>query len=453
MVVFAAALLAACGSSEPGQPPVHGMILVVLDTVRADRLGVYGHTIPTSPALDKLAADGVVFEHALSHASWTLPAAVGLFSGHYPSRRTFRDDRLRVSSVERLLQAGYQTAAFTEGGFFSAHFGFDRGFELYWEKEGAVRMADHDEGEGGVERTFAAASEWLAHNAEEPFFLMVHSYEAHTPYRRRNFAGSPPPGLAATFEQRDIDRLEKGDLIPDKAGIAYVRALYDGGILAVDTQMGQLRQTLRDLGLHDRTVIVVTADHGEDLAERQPQALGQHGHSLHRALTHIPLIVFDPRRRDGERRVSTQVRLIDVMPTFLELAGLEPMAGASGRSLVPLMDGRETTHRLAFGQIYHRQSGELLQTSISDGEYQLIARPQTASRDAIGGGPRAELYRLANDPEQRRNLAGSEGEILVRLVKQLKRHLETMGREGPVTLDAGLPPALKKQLEALGYLE
>ena len=463
LLLFSLLLLSACGPTERVREPAHGLILIVLDTVRADRLGAYGHSVDTSPELDRLAEEGVLFEHAVSHASWTLPAAIGLFTGHYPSARTYRDGRLQVSAVEGLRARGYRTAAFTEGAFFSAHFGFDRGFDLYSEEEGATRLLVRKEvregtapgeGEGGIERTFAQASEWLAENGEHPFFLLLHTYEAHTPYRRRDFASGSPPGFGETFEQEDVVRLRGRSLVPDEAGIDYVRALYDGGIRAADAHVGQLRRRLAELGLADRTVLAMTADHGEDLGERQVHALGQHGHTLHRPLTHIPLIVFDPRQPWTGRKVEAQVRLIDVMPTLLELAGTEPLEGTTGRSLVALMERSERESRLAFGEVSHRETGRNLQSAISDGEYKLIVRPRATPARRLGGGPRREMYRISVDPEERNDLSGSDRANLARLAAELRRHQKAIQVEGAVATGGGdMPAELRERLEALGYVE
>jgi hypothetical protein len=185
---------AGCGRNERPR----GIVLVVIDTLRADHLSAYGNPRPVSPHIDALARNGVLFEDAFTHAPWTLPAFVGLLSGSYPSRRVF-DRRLEVSEVEALRDAGFATAAFTEGGFVSSYFGIDRGFQTFEAREAAVHLQGADVAErpgapGGIEHTFAAAGAWLRAHSGRRFFLMVHTYEVHVPYLQTDLAQGLPRG-------------------------------------------------------------------------------------------------------------------------------------------------------------------------------------------------------------------------------------------------------------------
>ena len=209
-------LLLTLGCPGAAQEAPHGLLLVVLDTLRADGLSVYGNRRATSPGLDRLAERGVVFEQAVSHAPWTLPAFVGLLSGSYPSPRVFAEKRLQVALVEALRDAGYATAAFTEGGFASSLFGFGRGFDTYWEQEGKVALAKAGEvlepqHQGGVAKTVDAALSWLRQNGGRRFFLMLHTYEIHYPYTYDGYAQTLSPGrLGPAYEPNELDAVKRG---------------------------------------------------------------------------------------------------------------------------------------------------------------------------------------------------------------------------------------------------
>jgi hypothetical protein len=196
--------------------------------------------------LDALARDGALFETVVSNAPWTLPAIVGLMTGEYPTARTY-DSGLRRSLVLELQAAGYATVAFTEGAFVSRRYGFDLGFQDFREHEGSVpflldEAARDPEPDRGIEKTFGWARSWLAEHARErPFFMLVHTYEPHVPYRRRTFAEGMPRGrLGPTFEAGSAIVAKRSELLVDDAELAYIRALYDGGA-ACELARGEAR--------------------------------------------------------------------------------------------------------------------------------------------------------------------------------------------------------------------
>jgi arylsulfatase A-like enzyme len=398
----------------------------------------------------------VLFERVISNAGWTLPALVGILSGRYPTAKVF-EGRLRTSLVEPLRHAGWRTAAFTEGGFASRHFGFDRGFDSWWEQEGAVNLflggqRRADLGGGGVENTFGAVKSWLRENGQQRFFLLVHTYEVHTPYRRQTFTKGLDRGvLNATFEIADGERTATGEISLGETELQYVRALYDGGVLAADQQVGALMRSLEDLGLDGRTLLVVTSDHGEDLGDRLPLRPGNHGHTLYEELVRIPLVLYDPRFEFPVERISHQVRSIDIMPTILDLVGVPTAPGIRGRSLVPLMKGEEAEHRMAYMENPDRRDGTALRTVALIGyPHKLILNvfPFVTDRPL-------ELYDLASDPEEAADLAATEGPLLDRLraeLNQLRAELEMAGRaDFRVPLEA--PEEVRERLRALGYVD
>jgi arylsulfatase A-like enzyme len=448
MVSIGATWLGSSGCGRGSDARLDGVVFVVVDALRAGGLSAYGNPRPTSPRIDALAERGVLFERAVSAASWTLPGFAGLLSGRYPTAQVL-DGRLRISLVERLREAGFRTAAFTEGGYVSSFFGVDRGFEAFAEQEGPVELRVgglrlHERG-GGIEVTFRSAEEWLRTNRDSRFFLMVHTYEVHTPYRRLEYAAALERGrLPETFETDDASRFATGVAPVSEAELAYVRALYDGGVAAADREVGRLIDALEALGLADRTLVVLTSDHGEDLGERPPLRPGNHGHSLYDELLLVPLIVHDPRPGAPVGRVAYQVRSVDVMPTILDLLGVPAPEGLDGRSLVGLMGGGETGDRLAYARIQTAGVREMAR----DASHKLI-------RNAFPIVPTIELYDLAEDPGESRNLAKQRSERVAQLEVALGELRSSVADEGPPSFEPQqtVPAELRERLRALGYAQ
>ena len=449
LVIVAALAAAAC--SEAPRP--RSAILVLLDTLRADRLGATGHRRPTTPALDRLAERGVLFEQVISYSAWTLPSVVAMLSGRFPTQRVF-DETLRRSLVEDLRDAGFRTAAFTEGGFLSRYYGFDLGFERYWDEAGGVhlglRAPLQELTSAGIESTFPAAEVWLRENAERPFFLMVHTYEVHTPYYRRAFARDLPRGrLDPTLDSDDIERIQSGALVLGETEYAYLDALYDGGVLKADDYVGRLLAALDDLGIADSTLVIVTSDHGEELEGRFPRFAAGHGHSLFDELVRVPLILFDPTREYPVRRVASQVRTVDVVPTILDLLDTDADPTLDGRSLVPLMIGSEREDRLAFSYLdLHGPE----RAAVRFAGFKLI-RNLEAARSAAAR--HSALFDLRRDPAERRDVSRKQPAALQRASVQLDAVLERIDAEGRPSFPniTDVPDELQERLRALGYVD
>jgi arylsulfatase A-like enzyme len=444
------ALLLGLPSCAPERP--RNAVLIVLDTLRADRLSAYGNPRATSPALDALAQRGVLFERVVSNAPWTLPAMTALLTSEYPSGRSYRDG-LQRSLVEKLREAGFATVAFTEGGFVSRRFGFEQGFELFREHDAAVRVKDPGAAIKGIETTFAWAKEWLdRHGRERPFFLMLHTYETHVPYRRRTWVRDLEPGRLGSTYEVDFALFVSGNQTTfDDAELAYLRALYDGGVSEADRQVGELLAKLAELGLARETLVAVTSDHGEDLGDRIPMRPGNHGHTLYDEQLLVPLILHDPTLRHSGKRIAAQVRLVDVLVTFCDRLGLPPEKDRHGRSLVPLMTGAESEDRLAFLEVpptallrHEPRSG------IRSGRFKLIESP------GAGGRPQLEVYDLAADPAEHSNLAAADPErarALARELEELRARLAALGPARYRPRHGAQDPAQEERLRSLGYLE
>jgi arylsulfatase A-like enzyme len=445
---LALALLAALVACAPARP--RNAVLIVLDTLRADRLSAYGNPRPTSPVLDALAERGVLFEQVVTNTPWTLPAMSALMTAEYPSARSY-EKGLRRSLVETLRAAGFATVAFTEGGYVSRSFGFDRGFEIFRERAANPRRGTH--AVKLIDTTFAEARAWLAqHGRERPFFLMLHSYETHTPYRRRAWVEGLDRGrLEPTYEVDYAMYVNTDQMTFTAAELEYVRALYDGGVSEADRHVGELLATLAAAGLERDTLVAVTSDHGEDLGDRSPARPGNHGHGLYDEQMLVPLIVFDPSRRYPVKRVSAQVRLVDVLVTLCERLGLPPVTDRHGRSLVPLMTGEEEGDRVAYLTIpFQAFRPQGLHRGIRSGGFKLILNPPGAGRTGV------EVYDLAADAGERSNLAAADPRRVRELAQELERihaGLEPLGAADYRREGGSRDAAQDERLRSLGYVE
>ncbi|MEW6743193.1 MAG: sulfatase-like hydrolase/transferase [Planctomycetota bacterium] len=447
-----------CGGAASGGE-LQGAVLILLDTVRADHVSSYGHWRETSPHFDRLAAKGVRFEHVVAPAPWTLPSVAGLLAGEYPAR-LFPDraqPMLARSLAERFREAGFTTAAVTEGAFVSKAYGFDRGFSHWAEQEGAVVVRDPGESEaasehGEIERTFALAGEWLTEHRDERFFLFIHTYEPHTPYTNRDFvAGMDPGKVGPIFPTELIFRLQSGQQELSKAEVEYVKGLYDGGILTSDRYVGAFLDLLDRLGLGDRTLVLVTSDHGEELDDHYPASTGDHGHSLRDPLLEVPLVIYHPSRRFKLSLVTPQARLIDIMPTVAELLGVDTGRLLDGRSLVPMMEGLETEDRLAIAG--HTKRGPARSCLRYQGfKYIETLGPETRQPPLRPVPDPRQLYELTSDPGEHTNLAESHAHAGRVLSGILHEELDRISQPWELELRPA-DEAHRKRLESLGYIK
>ena len=425
------------------RPPI---LLLDLDTLRADHLGCYGYRRDTSPALDAFAREAVRFEWAFAQAPNTPPSQASILTSLYPGAhgRWDNDQRLPDAAqtlAEVLSAAGYRSSAFTDGGLMAAGFGMEQGFERY------------DDAAGGFEVIGPKAMAWidrhLERDAPEPFFLLLHTYDIHAPYENtpHRFASAFLDELEArpsrTFRQRPTNELldlqrqrGHGPLTLDPQDLAFAVALYDGGILHVDHWLARLRGFLEARGLWDQMIVAVISDHGEAFLE--------HGFifhdQLHAEVARIPLLIRFPRGRGAGRVVDSVVESIDLMPTLLEAVGLEPTADGQGRSLLPLVDGGELPgRRLAFAETPVWGGA----TAVTTPEYRWVG--------SHGAPPR--LYRYRADPLEQLDLASEQAGEVERLAALGERWRRSSRRFRFEAETIELPSELREQLEALGYVD
>jgi arylsulfatase A-like enzyme len=446
----------ACGDGEAGGDggELHGAVLILVDTMRPDHLSCYGYERPTSPRLDHLAGEGVLFENVISFSPWTLPSVVNILSGSKPNARVFEKNRLKRSLVEDIGGAGYVTAAFTEGGFVSKFFHLDRGFDHYREEEGAVQLhipgkPRNENAPGSIDRTFKLAREWLETHGGERFFLLIHTYEPHSPYTRQTFTeGMTPPHWGETFTMETIVRMSAGDLAIDESGLEYLTALYDGGILETDRHIGEFLDFLDRKGLSDKVLVAVTSDHGEELGEHYISRSGRHGHSCLDNLVKVPLIIRNPCEGYPVKRIDRQVRLVDVMPTIADILGAPVEGDVDGASLVPLMRGEDSSPRPAAGGAT-KGGPERMFLRWLDYKYIRVIGPEPQDNPLDPPPPPMQLYDLRADPGERDNLARKEPDI-VRSMMRILAGTEDVD-SGDFSMPGEMDARLRERLESLGY--
>jgi len=406
-VLFVAMVLGACSRGR-GVGPV---VLISIDTLRADHLPAYGYTKVRTPNIDALAAGAAVFEHAWSHAPQTLPAHTSILSGQLPFETGVRDNvGFTVKPDQWLIQKALAARGWPTGGFVSAFVlrkatGIGQGFDTY---DSEMPPSSGELSIGQVQRkgeeTLAAAEKWLeARDAARPFFLFFHIYEPHKPY-------APPPRFAGY-------------------------APYDGEVAYADEIVGRLFDRLRAMDLYDRSTIILLSDHGEGLGDHGEQ---EHGLFLYRETTHVPLIVKLPGQR-AQKRIAAPVQHIDVAPTILDLAGAPAEASLKGRSLRPLLDGSGTIpdagiYAEALYSRYHFGWSELY--SLTDTRYRLIRAP------------RDELFDEQTDPLETKSLAGERPQVAQAMRSAIQKMLANASLAAPTAVS----DEDKQKLAALGYV-
>jgi arylsulfatase A-like enzyme len=409
--------------SEASAPLPPNLILISLDTLRADRLSLYGYPRPTSPNIDAWARRrAAVFLDAVAPSPWTLPSHVSLFTGLDALRHGVNQVDPVPRSLKMMAQwlraAGYATVAVTGGAYLSAGYGFDRGFDSFaaWP---AAPGTDPPEVEVGIDRSLR----WLRALADRPFFLFFHTYEIHEPYQPRQpfysqlSPGSPeaPEGRSSPVPPTARDgfavrrRALLGATPVADADLPVLDRLYDAGVAFTDAQLGRLLRELQALGLEGRTAVVITSDHGEALGER---GLGGHAYLYDFNLS-IPLIVSLPDGRGRGRRIPNQVRLVDVLPTLLELAGIAPGSGGDGASLLPLI---EEPSRAAPRDAWSYASSSNYGIALRTPNRVKYIFNNTAWSPACG---REELFDLVTDPREENDAAPGSG-----LVAELRRRVD-----------------------------
>jgi len=450
-------------------------LLISIDTLRHDRLGVYGAPRPTSPNLDRLAKDSIVFETAVSSSPWTLPSHASLLTSTLPHVNGVNKQRGISSALPLLAEtfrdAGWQTAGFTDVALLGPNFGFDRGFDSYEYREGSEPVLR------GARWSHQRVVDWLTAADDRPAFVFWHIFDVHGPY------GAPAPfgGMFRPAVSRGAEAEHLGKLISAPchdylqlerfSSLEDLVASYDEGIAATDHAIGQTLEILRAAGAYDDALIVVTSDHGESLFENGVWV--GHGLFLTDDQIRVPLLLKLPGNRGAGRRVARPARLIDVAPTMLEVLGIPIPPSHQGESLLPAGRGPDGAAHVAYG--YAEDTGSVY---VRDGHMKLISpwgfdaafvspdglrgflRPRPAdeaSARRLAALAEEQLYDLRADPSETRNLADSVPEELIARYRSLMAGYLRRSALASAAYETGSVPTLTKrqaeELRALGYID
>jgi arylsulfatase A-like enzyme len=451
--------LAGCGGSGEGP----NVVLIVVDSLRADALGCYGEKPSPSPAIDRLAADGVLFERVVAPASWNLPSVSSLVTSTPPwvhGQGAPASGTEEVATLaETFAAAGYRTGAFTE----MAWPLLQRGFDTF--QNTAFQHTFGDPESNSAERTLGAALAW-AREGETPFFLLVHTYEVHSYFlgkpRHHELARAAHPDYEGPFRSwaiRDFSQPAGPQVIEallkaDTDDLAYVRSLYQAAVSEVDAAVGRFVEGLREAGLEKGTVLVLTSSNGEGF--RPDLNRVHHGGRLHHDVLHVPLVVEAPGLLEPGTNASL-VSLLDVGPTLAELAGLPEQPLFSGRPLVvpeggllaSLRGPRFQAPKLPAEPVVAEEAAFRV---LPSGERVAATTPQYALYldwvTFLDWGDHVELYDLKDDPDQEHDRSAEHVKGVKGLRAQVRRIAEA---GGPAS--AGPDAEQLEQLRSLGYVQ
>lgn len=445
--------LAAC-RGEPGDAAKRrlagsaqgwNVVLLTADTLRADHLGAYGYAVrPTSPQIDAQLASGVTFETALAQRASTWPSLASLLTGLYPSGHGVTENGYgfpdALPTLPKILgKAGYRTGAFLSNMCKANHGGWD-----------AFACSG-----GRDTRAVQNAVAWASGlGGEQPYFLWVHLFGAHPPYYNGgDRARELDPGYEGPVAARkwQLDRIMTGKVPLGPRDVQHLNAVYDAAVLGTDDLAGALLEGLRKAGRLERTIVIFTADHGEELYAHNGYLY--HSCSVYQTTLHVPLGIAAPGLLTKGARVPQTVELIDVMPTLLSLLGVAPPKEQHGRSLVPYLERPGGGGR---GKPAFSEYGNTSLRTVVEGDWKLVHNPEGVDPVCIPDAPphhfpigRAELYDLARDPDETRNLAADQPARVAELVRLLnQRFAGIRRRSGPQRV----PEELRKELENLGYV-
>lgn len=427
----------------PSRKPPH-VIIFLVDTLRADYLGAYGEKAPTSPRFDEFAREAILFEDAWAQASWTRSAVASIFTGlHVGTHGVDRVDRVLPPNLERLAErfksAGYRTAAFVASHMLDGRFGFMAGFDSW---------------NGGEDRLYGSSASLLVEKAlawldsgSGPTLLYIHAHEPHSPYE-------PSPDNEAPFAfdyrgNRDTRILvglgQRGQLEPE--GLRFLTASYRGEVRHSDQGFGVLLDGLRSRRMLDNSVVLFTADHGEEFLEHKGT---EHGKTLYQEMIHVPLAVRLPLGLRGGTRLKEPVQQIDLLPTLLGLAGLPIPSGLHGRDFSAGWQGVSPRPPASILLYSEQRFDTTDKYSVRADRWKLVFNHDEALLWRAGA--RIELYDLNRDPGERENVASSFPIVTTFLLERVEafRAAQTRIKTGS---SVTLTPQEIEQLRALGYVQ
>jgi len=452
-------VLAGTACSNPVQAPAGAanVLLISIDSLRRDHVGSYGYPLPTTPTIDRLAAEGVIFRHAVSTTSWTLAAHAALLTGVHDARHgatvpTATLDESIPTLAEAFRAAGYRTVGLYSGPFLHPHFGLARGFEEYVDctsygledtrnpANPRVHASSHkDVTNPRIAESFARVA---ARTDARPFFFFVHMWDVHydlvppAPYDRMFSSDPSPPEV-------DRDFRHDSAFVPgmDERAYRQVIALYDGEIRSTDDTIGTMLEQLRARGLLEDTIVVVTSDHGEEFLEHGGKG---HRNTLFDEVLAVPLVFWSPSRL-RPAVVETAASLVDVAPTLAALAKLPSLEGVDGRTLFDIHGSPVVDARVAISELRASARRPKLITA--------QRYPNKVIRDVKKG--TESYYDLADDPRELEPRSPAALAVAQPLLAALDRWYseQAVGTASSRKPSRPLAPAMDKRLRSLGYLE
>ncbi len=399
------------------------IVLFTIDTLRADHLECYGYDRVKTPNINRLASEGILFEHNIVQAPLTLPSHSSIFTGTHPLYHGMRDnggfylEEKHITLAEVLKTNGYSTGAFVGAFVLDSRWGLDQGFDYYYDNFDLTKYktVSLDSVQRRGDEVLSEACKWLEKNSQDKFFAWIHLYDPHTPY-------NPPEPYKTQYNGRRF-------------------GLYDGEIAYVDLLMGDFRSFMEEKNLMEKTLIIFTSDHGESLGEHKENA---HGFFIYDSDIRVPLIIRFPENKFQGSVITNQVRSIDIMPTVLHLLDEEMPESVQGKSLLSLiLEDEAQDERSAYSETYwpryHYGWSEL--KSLRKGQYKFI--------DA----PKPELYDILEDPGELNNLVNEKAALGHEMKRELEALIDRYSAEG---IEEAGPKKIDNdslvKLQALGYI-
>jgi len=425
----------------PNRSKGPNIIFISIDALRADRLSCYGYHRNTSPNIDRLTSQGVLFKNAFSQATWTLPSHASIFLSQYVWRHKVNTGKKRLGNsfttlAEILRDRNYTTCAFVGGGLLSSGYGFNQGFEIY--DDGSPRRRRFYEISSYINKLLS----WLESVKNRKFFLFIHTFDVHGPY-------NPPAPYFDLYTKGCCEgkhlRTSKGIIVPRRLDaskltsgeINYIMAVYDGGINYVDDQLGKIFEKLNQLGIYENTIIIITADHGQGFKEHGSL---KHGYKPYIELVHVPLIMRGPGI-PRNRTYENWVQHIDIAPTILEILNIPQRKEMQGRSILSLMNNCEIEEY--FSTYSWGLEGSQGPVSLRTKKWTYIMKHNKPD----------ELYDRINDPKEQNNVIEKRPLIAQKLKKDLEDFIALTSKGKPqVAEKVHIDEEFKEQLKSLGYL-
>jgi arylsulfatase A-like enzyme len=430
--------LSGCRKSSSGKRP--NVILISIDTLRADHLACYGYSRPTSPIIDKFASDGLLFEDVSSTSPWTLPAHGSLLTGLYPNRHALKSYNVSlpaqiVTLAEVFRKKGFSTTAIVNSHSLSRRYGLDRGFNEFTYIEEKLSQVGPTEVEG-------KALAWISRYRGGPFFLFLHYYDVHSDYRslpryQKQFVG-PYSGIADGSTDQ-LMRYRKGQIGLNQADARHLVDLYDASIRQMDDGLGRLFKFLGSRGLFDNTVVVITSDHGEEFLE--------HGGVLHtrtqfQEVIQVPLVIRGPDIPKS-KRVKYNISLVDLMPTLLALFDITIPPALDGINLCPLwrINNFHPPHRYIFSAADQYYMFHDIKRAVRHPRYKLIYDRWRK---------KMRFYDLFSDPQEKVDVASEHRFLVDTMFSKLEEYISV--NQSADKIIPLLPPEEINGLKSLGYL-